>query len=75
MLTIPSGVSVRPLGGGRARVVAIRRIELRADRYGRQWPLQAAELCLECGQPDNTGDCTHEPLTDEQAAALGAVNA
>lgn len=43
------------------------------DRYGRIWRLPQAELCPECGQPDNCGDCNHEPLTDEQAAELGAI--
>jgi len=28
------------------------------------------ELCPECGQPDNCGDCDHTPLTDEERARL-----
>lgn len=34
------------------------------DRFGRVWWLQQAELCKECGQPDNCGDCNHERLED-----------
>lgn len=40
------------------------------DRYGRTWDLPSRELCPGCGQPDNCGDCDHQPLTDEQAAQL-----
>jgi hypothetical protein len=40
------------------------------DRYGRVWNLPSEELCPECGQPDNCGDCDHAPLTDEEAASL-----
>lgn len=40
------------------------------DRYGRSWSLASDELCPECGQPDNIGDCNHAPLTDEEAALL-----
>lgn len=40
------------------------------DIYGRKWNLPDVELCPECGQPDNCGDCTHEPLTDADAALL-----
>lgn len=40
------------------------------DRYGRAWDLPANERCPECGQPDNCGDCTHEPLSDEDAEVL-----
>jgi hypothetical protein len=43
----------------------------RIDRYGRSWRLSEAELCPECGQPDNCGDCTHEPLTAAQVVQLG----
>ena len=46
--------------------------EATTDRYGRTWNLPSGELCPECGQPDNCGDCTHEPITAEQAAELGA---
>jgi hypothetical protein len=40
------------------------------DRYGREWDLPASELCPTCGQPDNCGDCNHEPYTDDEAACL-----
>lgn len=42
------------------------------DRYGRKWDLATEELCTECGQPDNCGDCNHDPLTEKQARELGA---
>jgi hypothetical protein len=40
------------------------------DRFGRHWDLPANELCDLCGQPDNTGDCDHTRLTDDQVATL-----
>lgn len=40
------------------------------DRYGRTWHLPANELCPECGQPDNCGDCTHAALSDDEYALL-----
>ena len=46
---------------------------LSTDRYGRLWDLPAIELCPECGQPDNCGDCQHGPLSDADARLLGAV--
>lgn len=43
----------------------------RPDRFGRDWgSLPDDELCAECGQPDNCGDCTHEPLSDAEYADL-----
>lgn len=43
----------------------------RPDRYGRDWGATLdEELCDECGQPDNCGDCTHGRLTDEDVAEL-----
>jgi len=44
-----------------------------ADQHGRTWDLPCHERCLVCGQPDSFGDCTHEPLTDEQVVELGGV--
>jgi len=41
------------------------------DKYGRRWKLPTHELCPECGQPDNTGDCSHERLTDAEVVQLG----
>lgn len=41
-----------------------------SDRYGRTWNLSPDELCPECGQPDNCGDCNHEPLSDEDYVLL-----
>ncbi len=40
------------------------------DRFGRKWDLPESELCPECGQPDNCGECNHEPYTDDEAATL-----
>lgn len=35
------------------------------DVYGRDWyNVSPSELCSECGQPDNCGDCTHGRLSD-----------
>jgi len=42
------------------------------DKYGRGWP-DHYELCPECRQPDNCGDCWHDPLTPEQVDELGGV--
>lgn len=47
-----------------------------ADRFGRRWPEldgHPEERCPVCGQPDNCGDCNHEPLTDDEARSLGGV--
>lgn len=44
-----------------------------ADQHGRAWDLAWFERCLVCGQPDSFGDCTHEPLTDEQVVELGGT--
>lgn len=41
------------------------------DRFGRAWQLPKTELCPTCGQPDNTGECNHLPLTDEEVEILG----
>lgn len=46
---------------------------MRTDRYGRLWDLPPAELCPTCGQPDNCGDCNHEPMTADEARQLGWV--
>lgn len=43
----------------------------RIDKYGRAWRLPLYELCDECGQPDNCGDCTHGQLTVEDVRQLG----
>lgn len=40
------------------------------DRYGVEWDLPPAELCSICGQPDNCGDCTHQPLSAWEIALL-----
>jgi hypothetical protein len=36
--------------------------QVQVDIYGVPWPLPPGELCSTCGQPDNCGDCNHEPL-------------
>lgn len=41
------------------------------DEYGRFWQRPGDEPCPECGQPDNCGDCNHEPLTDAEVLDLG----
>jgi hypothetical protein len=44
------------------------------DRFGRTWPgLTASERCPDCGQPDNSGDCTHSPLSPSQVTLLGGL--
>lgn len=43
-----------------------------ADKYGRGWP-DHYKLCPICRQPDNSGDCWHDPLTPEQVDELGGV--
>lgn len=43
----------------------------KTDTYGRDWSeLPWEELCDECGQPDNCGDCDHTKLSDEEVAQL-----
>lgn len=44
------------------------------DRFGRVWDHLSDELCKVCGQPDNCGDCSHDPLTEQQARHLGVLN-
>lgn len=39
------------------------------DSFGRRWP-ESYELCDDCGQPDNCGECTHVPLSDGDVAVL-----
>jgi hypothetical protein len=43
------------------------------DRYGIWWDLPESELCSTCGQPDNSGDCTHAQLPDEEVGQLGGI--
>jgi hypothetical protein len=40
------------------------------DNFGRLWP-DRFQLCEICKQPDNCGDCNHEPLEAEQVVELG----
>ena len=40
------------------------------DVYGRTWPYPKKELCPTCKQPDNTGDCSHEPLSNADALQI-----
>jgi hypothetical protein len=41
------------------------------DDYGRRWQLPLNEVCYECGQPDNIGDCNHAPLSPADVTQLG----
>lgn len=43
------------------------------DKFNTEWQLPLEELCPECGQPDNCGDCNHQPLTDTEVRQLGGV--
>jgi hypothetical protein len=44
----------------------------RLDKYGNRWPdAPDFEFCPECGQPDNSGDCDHTPLSPEDVKTLG----
>ena len=44
------------------------------DVYGRRWDvLSVHDRCYTCGQPDNCGDCTHTPLTDDEVRELGGI--
>lgn len=44
-----------------------------ANKFGRIWDMAPYELCVECGQPDNCGDCNHNELTIEDAKEIGCV--
>jgi len=44
---------------------------MKQDRFGRKWDLPASELCPVCGQPDNCGDCDHNPLSPDEVIELG----
>lgn len=48
---------------------------IHVDMYGVPWHnLPASELCPTCGQPDNCGECNHEPLKwPEVIRLLGGV--
>lgn len=43
------------------------------DRYAIWWDLPKSELCPECGQPDNCGDCTHDQLSPENVGELDGI--
>jgi hypothetical protein len=43
------------------------------DKFGRLWIKPKDELCPECGQPDNCGDCNHKKISNEEAKELGAI--
>ena len=55
----------------RLRQYLKRRYGYKEDRYGRIWNLPDNELCSECGQPDNCGDCNHFELTSYDVSKLG----
>jgi len=40
------------------------------DSYGRLWP-KHYDLCSECRQPDNCGDCNHGRLKSDEVLYLG----
>lgn len=42
------------------------------DVFGNSWPAEY-ELCPVCRQPDNCGDCNHEPYTDDEVSELGGT--
>lgn len=46
---------------------------MNTDAFGRIWDLSTDELCPTCGQPDNCGDCSHAPLSDEDYALLNTI--
>jgi len=43
------------------------------DKYGRIWDNPIWDKCTVCGQPDNCGDCNHQPLTRADVIELGGV--
>jgi hypothetical protein len=45
------------------------------DSFGNTWKLPASEVCQKCGQPDNCGDCNHQPLSPEEVRELGGIPA
>lgn len=44
-----------------------------ADKFGRIWDMRPWDLCDECGQPDNCGDCNHNKLTIDEVKEIGCV--
>lgn len=49
-------------------------VPAKLDQYGRVWYLPDEELCSECGQPDNSGDCDHEPLSEDDVRFLQGLD-
>lgn len=45
---------------------------MKRDKYGALWP-EEYEVCSECGQPDNTGDCNHKRLSNDDVWELGGI--
>jgi len=43
------------------------------DKFGVQWKLPKRELCKECGQPDNCGECNEVRLTKKEVKLLGGT--
>jgi hypothetical protein len=55
-------------------VIQVESTLLHYDAYGRRWPDRGSqEFCAVCGQPDNCGDCEHQPYSVGEAILLGAV--
>lgn len=42
------------------------------DKFGRIWNLEEDEVCPECKQPDNCGDCNCKKLSTSQYRRLTA---
>ncbi len=40
------------------------------DKYGRVWDNPIWDKCPVCGQPDNCGECNHQPLSESDVIEL-----
>lgn len=48
-------------------------IEWHFDTFGRKWPFPLRELCPTCRQPDNMGECNHQPLAINEVEEIGGT--